>query len=94
MVGLNIYRIIQELMNNTIKYADASEVLIQLNYKDGDLYVQYEDDGVGFNINNLNARGMGLENIEYRVRYLKGRMSIETKEGDGVSYFIKIPLNI
>lgn len=94
MVGLNIYRIIQELMNNTIKYADASEVLIQLNYKDGDLYVQYEDDGVGFNIKNLNARGMGLENIEYRVRYLKGRMSIETKEGDGVSYFIKLPLNI
>jgi signal transduction histidine kinase len=79
-------------MNNTIKYAQATEVLIQLNYKDGDLYVQYEDDGVGFDFKNLKRKGMGLDNIEYRVKYLKGRLSNEAKEGDGVSYFIKIPL--
>ena len=93
IIGLNIYRIIQELMNNTIKYAQATEVLIQLNYKDGDLYVQYEDDGVGFNLKELESKGMGLDNIDYRVKYLKGRLSIEAKEGDGVSYFMKIPLN-
>jgi signal transduction histidine kinase len=66
-------------------------VLIQLNYKDGDIYIQYEDDGVGFDLASLKRKGMGLENIESRIKYLKGQISMESDKHDGVSYFIKIP---
>ena len=91
MLALNIYRIIQELLTNTIKYADAGEILIQLNYKDGDLYLQYEDDGKGFDIQNSRSKGMGLENISSRIKYLNGHMSIESEPGSGVSYLMKVP---
>ncbi len=91
MVALNIYRIVQELLTNTIKYAKAKEVLIQINCEDNEIYIQYEDDGKGFDLNNQEKRGMGLENIHSRIKYLKGQISIETKPDEGVSFFIKVP---
>lgn len=91
MVALNIYRIVQELLTNTIKYAKANEVLIQINSEDNELYVQYEDDGKGFDIKKLEKRGMGLDNINSRIKYLKGQISIESKPNEGVSFLIKMP---
>ena len=93
MVALNIYRIVQEMLTNSIKYADANEVLIQINYEDNELYLQYEDDGNGFDNTKLKKRGMGLDNINSRIKYLKGQISIESKPNEGVSFFIKMPYN-
>lgn len=92
MVALSIYRIIQELLNNTVKHAHANEIHLQLRGEDNILILQYEDDGIGFDLESLKKRGMGLENITSRVSYLKGELSIDARLGGGVSYVIDIDL--
>ena len=89
MVSLSIYRIIQELLHNTIKHAKATEILIQLNREEDELVIQFEDDGKGFDLTNLQRKGMGLENIKSRVNYLKGEISFDAKEGEGTSVLIQ-----
>ncbi len=92
MTALSIYRIIQELINNTIKHAGANEILIQLSTEQNDLVVEYEYDGKGFDPKNLSGKkGMGVDNIQSRVNYLKGSLSFSSKENEGVSYLIRIP---
>ncbi|MBK9257066.1 MAG: sensor histidine kinase [Saprospiraceae bacterium] len=89
MIALSVYRIIQELLTNTLKHAKAKEILIQLNKEDNELVIQYEDDGIGFDANNV-RKGMGLENIISRTTYLHGTISIDTKQGEGMSVLIRI----
>lgn len=92
MTALSIYRIIQELINNTIKHAAADEILIQLTTEGEDIVIEYEDDGRGFDPENLVAKkGMGVENIQSRINYLKGSLSFSSRENEGVSYLIRIP---
>ena len=89
MVSLSIYRIIQELLHNTIKHAKASEILIQINTEGDELVIQYEDDGRGFDLERLKRKGMGLDNIKSRVNYLKGEISFDAKPGEGTSVLIQ-----
>lgn len=93
IVSLSIFRVIQELLYNSIKHAQASEILIQINCEDEELVIQFEDDGVGFDMDNLKRRGMGLENIQSRIDFLKGTISIESKKGDGLSVMIHVRYN-
>lgn len=90
MVALNIYRIIQELLNNALKYAKAEEILIQINREDDNLVVLFEDDGVGFDAKNLKSKGMGMENLKSRVNYLKGELSIDSRPNEGSSFMIHL----
>ncbi|HMP28866.1 MAG TPA: sensor histidine kinase, partial [Saprospiraceae bacterium] len=94
LVALSIYRVIQELLNNSIKYANASEILIQLNGESDAISLQYEDDGNGFDAQNIPKKGMGLENINSRVNYLKGSISIESTPHEGISVMARIPLSL
>ncbi len=87
---LSIYRIVQELLHNAIKHARASEILLQINVEDDELVIQCEDDGIGFDPENLQRKGMGMENIKSRINYLKGALSIDSMEGEGTSYLIHI----
>ena len=89
MISLSVYRIIQELLNNTLKHAHATEILIQLNIEDNELVIQYEDDGIGFDENKLLKKGMGLENIKSRVNYLYGTITIDSAKNDGMSVLIR-----
>jgi signal transduction histidine kinase len=90
MIALSIYRIIQELLNNSLKHAKANEILIQMN-KDGDeLVIQYEDDGVGFEEATLKRKGMGLENVRSRVNYMHGSIIIDSAKNRGVSVLIRV----
>ena len=92
MTALSIYRIIQELINNTIKHAGADEILIQLTTEGDDIVIEYEDDGKGFDPEKLvTKKGMGVENIQSRINYLKGSLSFNSRENEGVSYLIRIP---
>ena len=92
MTALSIYRIIQELINNSIKHAGADEILIQLTTEGDDIVIEYEDDGKGFDPEKLVTRkGMGVENIQSRINYLKGSLSFNSRENEGVSYLIRIP---
>ena len=90
MFTLSIYRIIQELLHNAIKHAKATEILLQINKENDEIVIQLEDDGVGFDIENLERIGMGLENIKSRINYLKGTLNIDSKKGEGTSYLIHL----
>lgn len=79
-----IYRIIQELLNNVIKHADAKKVLIQLSREQDRFNLTVEDDGKGFNLNEK-TYGSGLENIKARTSYLNGNIEILSKPGEGTS---------
>ena len=90
MISLSIYRVIQELLNNSLKHANANEILIQINTEEDELVIQYEDDGVGFDQENLVRKGMGLENIKSRINYMHGSISIDSQSGSGISVLIRI----
>jgi len=81
-----LYRIIQEFLNNSIKYSSAEELIVQLTTNNQNIHLTIEDDGVGFDQSNIkNIQGLGLKNIESRVKYLGGNMSLESGPGEGVS---------
>ncbi|MEO5564977.1 MAG: sensor histidine kinase [Chitinophagaceae bacterium] len=79
-----IYRIIQELLNNTMKHAGATEAFVQLIKEDSRLSVVVEDNGKGFDADLLeNNKGAGWTNIRSRVEYLRGRLDLHSEKGKG-----------
>lgn len=93
IVALSIFRVIQELLYNSIKHAKASDILIQINKENNELVIQFEDDGIGFDMDNLKHKGMGLENMKSRINFLKGTISFDSKEGEGLSVLIHVDYN-
>ncbi|MGF1636923.1 MAG: sensor histidine kinase [Cyclobacteriaceae bacterium] len=96
--SLHVYRIIQELINNSIKHAGANELLVQLIVNEGKLSITVEDNGKGFDIVKAkstydNGLGMGLNNLENRVNYLNGSFDIQSSSETGTSIYIVIPIN-
>ncbi|MEO7046671.1 MAG: sensor histidine kinase, partial [Ferruginibacter sp.] len=92
-VEIIIYRIIQELLNNTMKYAAATETFVQLVKEGKRLNVVVEDNGKGFDINSEeNKKGAGLTNVRSRVDYLKGQLEIHSQQGRGT--LVNIELNV
>ncbi len=88
---LTIYRIIQELINNAVKYAQASEILVQYMREAGTVDITVEDDGVGFCPDQLDrSPGMGLANIRTRVAYLSGQMDLHASPTEGATVTIHI----
>ncbi len=90
--GLVIYRIVQEILTNAIKHANASEILVQLNKEGEDIVIHIEDDGIGFDPK-INYKSMGLENIKSRVNYLKGSIEIDSRNNEGTSFLIHVKTN-
>lgn len=90
IVALSVFRVIQELLYNSVKHAQASEILIQVNKENNELVIQFEDDGIGFDMDNLKHKGMGLENIKSRIDFLKGTIVFDSKEGEGLSVLIHV----
>ncbi|QNF31444.1 tetratricopeptide repeat protein [Adhaeribacter swui] len=86
---LSVYRIVQELLNNIIKHAQASETMVQLTYQDQVLSITIEDNGVGFDAKNLSKTGTGMSSIKSRVHALKGKIDIDSEPGQGVSTYIE-----
>jgi two-component system, NarL family, sensor kinase len=87
---LGLYRIIQELINNAIKHAAASEVLVQVFWENGKLVVNVEDNGKGFEVSVLEkAEGIGWKNIRSRVELLKGNLDIHSAPEKGTAVNIE-----
>lgn len=92
---MEIYGIIQELIHNIIKHADAKELSIQLLKRDGKLNIIVEDDGVGFDISSKDQNvGMGLKSVYSRVDDLSGEIEIDSGRGNGSTITIHIPLDV
>lgn len=93
--ALAVYRIVQELVNNTIKHALAKNVLVQLHASDQEntLSLTVEDDGNGFDTGVLkHASGMGWKNLQNRIDLLKGKIDLNSKPGKGTSVFIEMKM--
>ncbi|MCL1664868.1 histidine kinase [Elizabethkingia ursingii] len=91
---LIIYRIIQELVNNAIKHAEASEIIIQISQEENVLNLTVEDNGKGFDHKGLNVKKTaGFHNIESRVQFLKGTMNIISELNIGTSIELQIPIH-
>ncbi len=90
-IEIIVYRIAQELLNNTMKHASATEVFIQLIRDENRLSIVVEDNGKGFNTALLNEnKGAGWMNIRSRVDYLKGKLDIHSEPGKGTLVNIEI----
>jgi two-component system NarL family sensor kinase len=85
-----VYRIVQELLNNVVKHAQASEVLVQLMRHEKNLNITIEDNGRGFIVNEVDSkRSVGLNNVRSRVDYLKGLLDVKSTPGAGTSIHIE-----
>ena len=87
----SLYRITQELINNTLKYAQAKNVTIDVLNRDNNLVLMYEDDGNGCNLQSAN-KGYGLNNIQSRSRSVGGTVAFDSFPGAGFRAIIEIPL--
>ncbi len=85
-----IYRIVQELLNNTVKHAKAREVWVQFSEEEHDYVLMVEDDGKGFDMNDQ-KQGLGLESIRSRAEYLGAEIEIDSRPGQGTSINLFIP---
>lgn len=91
--SLMIFRIAQEMLNNVIKYAKASQVTVQLSFGDELLDFTIEDDGVGFDINKVKKKnGMGLKSLAFRASDIDATYEVESKPGQGTMVSLSIPL--
>ena len=92
-IEIIVYRIVQELLNNILKHAAATEVFIQLIRENDRLSIVVEDNGKGFDTALLkNNKGAGWVNIRSRVEYLKGQLDIHSEQGKGT--LVNIELNV
>jgi two-component system NarL family sensor kinase len=92
-VEIICFRIVQELLNNVIKHAEATHVLVQFSLQANEVNLTVEDNGVGFDVRSVTtARGAGWASIYSRVEYLKGRVDLQSSANGGTFVHIDIPL--
>ncbi len=88
-----LYRVIQEIVNNIIKHAKASQISMQLIRHETELNIMIEDNGVGFDTNQLDDfEGIGLKGIKTRIEFLNGSVHFDSSIGRGTTVIIDIPL--
>jgi len=92
-IEISVFRIIQELVTNIIKHADATEATISITQHESSLNIIVEDNGKGFSTLKIRKKeGMGLSSIERRVEHIEGTMEIDSMPGKGSSILLDIPL--
>jgi len=90
---ISVFRILQELVTNIIKHAEASEASIAITQHEESLSIIVEDNGKGFTPLQIQKKeGMGLNSIERRIEHIEGTMEIDSTPGKGTSILIDIPL--
>lgn len=91
--NLIVYRLVQELLNNAIKHADATDIQLSLSQQNDRLMLLYTDNGKGFNYEQAyQKRSLGLKNIETRAQMLRGTVVFDTQPGQGLRVTTIIPV--
>lgn len=85
-----LYAITQEMLSNTLKHADASQIEISIDVHDT-VDFRFSDDGKGFD-SNKQSDGIGLANIRQRAEKLNASFTLETSPGNGTLYYLSIPI--
>ena len=88
-----LYRIVQEALTNVLKHADASRVTVRLSKTETDAALVVQDDGKGFELDNVRDGGLGLIGMRERVALLGGRLTVESSEGAGTMLTAQVPLS-
>ena len=86
---LMVYRIVQELVTNALKHAQAKSILVDCIQNGQQIAITVEDDGAGFDMAATGRKGMGLSNVHARVRFLKGKINIHSVKGTGTTVNIQ-----
>lgn len=89
---LHVFRILQELINNSIKHGKANLLNIKIRQELNGFLIHYKDNGSGFKINNNKTIGIGLQNIKSRVKILKGKFQINSSPDTGSAFIISCKL--
>ncbi len=97
LVEINIYRITQEAINNAIKYADSSNILVSLSHSKNILSIVIDDDGKGFEPSKVKKvkkgdGGMGMTFMKERIKYIDGRLFLNSELGKGTRVTLNIPI--
>jgi len=97
LVEINLYRITQEAINNAIKYAESSHIIVTVSHSQNILSIIVDDNGKGFDKSKLKAKpdeegGMGLTFMRERVNYINGRLFINSSPNEGTKVTLNIPL--
>ena len=98
-IEINIYRIAQEALNNTLKHAKAKKVDVMLEYGKEDVVLVIEDNGVGFDVNarsrpNKKGKGLGLIGMRERAALLGGTLEIESAKSKGTTIIARVPARV
>ena len=91
---VNLYRVLQEIIHNTIKHARATTLDIIIHKTDKTILLKTKDDGIGFNYKEKNnqAKGLGLLSLQSRAELLGGQLLVTTQPGSSTLFEIEIPL--
>jgi signal transduction histidine kinase len=92
-VKVHVFRIIQELLSNAVKYAIKAEVILDISFNNNILLLKYSDNGPGFDKENVFKKGIGLNNLQERVSLLNGKIEIDADPGYGTYFEIRIPMH-
>ena len=92
--AIHVYRIIQEILHNTVKHAKAKNLFIELSVKGDKLVLRCSDDGIGFNYSKLvnESAGLGLRSLLSRTEIMNGEMFVDNHRDKGTEYIFEIPL--
>ena len=94
---INIYRITQEAINNAIKYAESSHIIVSLSHSKSILSIVIDDDGKGFDPDKVKRvktgdGGMGMTFMKERIKYINGRLFLTSEKDKGTRVTLNIPL--
>ncbi len=97
LVEINIYRIVQEAINNAIKYAESNHILVSLSHSKNILSIVIDDDGKGFDPSKVKSvkngdGGMGMTFMKERIKYIEGRLFLTSELGKGTRVTLNIPI--
>lgn len=88
-IKINVFRVIQEALQNINKYAEAKNIEVKLNQEDNSLHLAISDDGVGFDTDKK-AKGIGIKNMESRIKSCNGNFEIKSKKGKGTKISVQV----
>ena len=91
-IEISSYRIITELINNSLKYAEATKIQVDINVANNFIYLDYEDNGKGFSQQEQKMNGLGMHNIRSRIKSLDGFCTIKSDKGKGLRFSAQIPV--
>lgn len=91
VVKINIYRILQELLQNVTKYADAQKCTVTIFEHEKQLVVEVHDNGIGFDVNSL-SKGIGLKNIRERAKSIDSEIEIKSIINEGTTIKLKVKI--